>query len=349
MCHIKRYFVIAIALLLSSCVSTGSKQEETTSAPPANKPPGMVLIPGGEFIMGTSEQDSYEHERPAHRVRVKKFWMDETEVTNAQFKEFVDATGYITVAERKPTWEEISKQVPPGTPPPPDSLLVPGSIVFHAPSEPVMLNDFTQWWKWERGVNWKHPDGPASTLEDKWNHPVVHIAYDDAIAFAKWKGKRLPTEAEWEFASRGGKQEERYSWGNEITLQGKQMANTFQGSFPIQNLKEDGFEATSPVKSFPANAYGLYDMIGNVWEWTSDWYDIGYFKQLSQHAITDNPQGPAKSNDPNEPYSIKRVTKGGSFLCASNYCTNYRPSARQATAIDSGQSHIGFRCVKDVE
>jgi formylglycine-generating enzyme required for sulfatase activity len=309
---------------------------------------GMVLIPGGEFIMGTDDEKSYQHERPAHPVRVKKFWMDVTEVTNEEFKEFVDNTQYITVAERKPVWEELQKQLPPGTPKPADSVLVPGSLVFHPPTEPVMLNDYSQWWKWEKGADWKHPEGPHTSLDGRWKHPVVHIAYEDAEAYAKWKGKRLPTEAEWEYASRGGTQQQvAYSWGEDFSPQGKLMANTFQGSFPGVNIKEDGFGTTSPVRSFPPNNYGLYDMIGNVWEWTSDWYDAYYFRNLGRAGIADNPKGPAKSFDPDDPNALKRVTKGGSFLCANNYCTNYRVSARQGTAFDSGQSHIGFRCVKD--
>jgi formylglycine-generating enzyme required for sulfatase activity len=212
-----------------------------------------------------------------------------------------------------------------------------------------MLNDYSQWWEWRRGVSWKHPEGPQSNLEGRWDHPVVHIAYEDALAFAEWSGKRLPTEAEWEFAARGGLQPMEFNWEKEIKSGGRFVANVFQGSFPNHNLQEDGFEATAPVKTFPPNGYGLYDMIGNVWEWTNDWYDTQYFQTLSQNAITENPTGPEKSYDPQEPFASKRVTKGGSFLCASNYCINYRPTARQATSIDSGQSHIGFRCVKDVE
>jgi formylglycine-generating enzyme len=307
----------------------------------------MVWIPGGEFIMGSDELDTYEHERPAHRVKIKGFWMDETEVTNEQFKIFTEATNYITTAERKPVWEELRKQLPPDTPKPPDSVLMPGSLVFHAPTQPVMSNDYTLWWEWKKGVDWKHPEGPQSNLDGKWNHPVVHVSYEDALAYATWAGKRLPTEAEWEFASRGGREQQRYSWGNDVNPQGKFMANTFQGSFPANNLKEDGFEGSAPVKTFPSNEYGLYDMIGNVWEWTSDWYDANYFQTLARNAVTENPKGPEKSFDPNEPYAQKRVTKGGSFLCANNYCLNYRPSARQGTAFDSGLSHIGFRCVKD--
>jgi formylglycine-generating enzyme required for sulfatase activity len=309
----------------------------------------MKRIPGGEFIMGTDETDSYDHERPAHRVNVKRFWMDVTEVTNAEFKAFVDATGYVTIAERNPSWEDLRKQTPPGTPKPPDSALIAGSLIFHPPQSPVILNDYTQWWRWEKGANWQHPEGANSNIKARWNHPVVHVSYDDALAYSKWKGKRLPTEAEWEIAARGGAKQERYGWGNDITPQGKFMANTYQGSFPSRNLAEDGYESTAPVKSYPPNPYGLYDMIGNVWEWTSDWYDPTYFSALSVNALTENPKGPEKPFDPYEPYAMKRVTKGGSFLCASNYCVNYRPSARQGTPFVSGQSHIGFRCVKDIE
>ena len=310
------------------------------------KPAGMVWIPGGEFIMGTNDQQSYDHERPAHAVKVNGFWMDETEVTNKQFKDFVDATGYVTVAERKPDWKELKKQLPPGTPRPHDSLLVAGSLKFTPPDKPVMLNDYSQWWSWAPGVNWKRPEGEKSGLKARWNYPVVHIAYEDAVAYCKWAAKRLPTEAEWEFASQGGNEKLRYGWGNELAPQGRYMANIFQGSFPNHDLAQDGFSSTSPVKSFPPNQYGLYDMIGNVWEWTSDLYDPGYFTIISENSLSVNPKGPDKSFDPNEPYAVKYVTKGGSFLCASDYCTNYRPSARQATAFDSGQSHIGFRCVK---
>ena len=338
---------LSVIFCVAGCSNHSASDRSDSSTD--DTPVGMVLIQSGQFTMGTDEEDSYDHERPAHRVSVNSFWIDETEVTNAQFEEFVKATGYVTIAERKPDWEEIRKQVPPGTPRPPDSLMEAGSLVFHTPTVPVILNDYSQWWKWKKGVDWKHPSGPESDLSGKSNHPVVHVAYDDALAFAKWKGKRLPTEAEWEFASRGGKQQERYAWGEEVTTQGKFMANTFQGSFPLKNLSEDGFESTSPVKSFPPNNYGLYDMIGNVWEWTSDWYDANYFKALSKNAITNNPQGPEKPFDPQDIYAMKRVTKGGSFLCASNYCVNYRPTARQATAFDSGQSHIGFRCVKDTK
>jgi formylglycine-generating enzyme required for sulfatase activity len=225
--------------------------------------------------------------------------------------------------------------------------MVPGSLVFYAPVKPVMLNDFSQWWQWGPHADWRHPQGHESDIEGKGNHPVVHIAYEDAIAYCKWKGRRLPTEAEWEYASRAGKETNSSVEANKPNAQGKFMANTYQGSFPVTNLIEDGFERTSPVKTFSANDYGLYDMIGNVWEWTSDYYDINYYVTLAKKSITINPKGPKQPFDPNEPFATKRVTKGGSFLCASNYCSNYRSTARQATSVDSGSSNIGFRTVVD--
>jgi formylglycine-generating enzyme len=308
---------------------------------------GMVWIPGGDFTMGTDDDRAYDHERPAHKVRVEGFWISETEITNEQFKKFIDATGYQTVAERKPTWADLKSSLPPGTPEPPDSILVPGSLVFYRPAAPVMLNDYSQWWIYVEGANWKHPEGAESDLEGRWNHPVTHIAYEDAIVYCKWEGSRLPTEAEWEFASRGGKEREEFSWGSEFSPNGKLMANTYQGSFPIVDTKDDGFESTAPVKTFPPNDFGLYDMIGNVWEWTSDYYDIHYFKSLEGSEVADNPTGSKRSFDPNEPYAEKRVTKGGSYLCAANYCSNYRPSARQGTTVDSGSTNLGFRTVRD--
>lgn len=346
----KMMILVLIVGYLPGCREKNDENKIPVAGPDyhqgSEKPDGMVWIPGGEFTMGTDDPQAYDHERPAHQVKVDGFWMDETEVTNKQFKAFTDATGYVTVAERKPDWEEIKKQLPAGTPKPADSLLVAGSLKFTPPDEAVLLNDYSQWWSWEPGASWQHPEGKNSDLAGRWNHPVVHIAHEDAVAFCKWAGKRLPTEAEWEFASRGGKDQLRYGWGNELTVQGKYRANIFQGSFPNRDLAEDGFSSTSPVKSFPPNDYGLYDIIGNVWEWTSDLYDAQYFTVLAGHTISENPKGPGRSFDPQEPYIVKYVTKGGSYLCASDYCSNYRPSARQATAFDSGQSHIGFRCVK---
>jgi formylglycine-generating enzyme len=342
------FFCCMLALVVfCSCQQKKKADYAESSTSPKTQVPGMVWINGGTFLMGTNEQDAYDHERPAHQVALKGYWIDETEVTNEQFQKFVEATGYVTIAERKPTWEELRKQSPPGTPPPPDSLLVPGALVFTPPNERVMLNDYSQWWKWLPGADWRHPEGPGSNLDGKMQHPVIHVAYQDAEAYCNWAGKRLPTEAEWEFASRGGAQGQRYAWGNDIKHNGRFMANTFQGSFPNHNSSEDGFERLAPVKSFAPNAYGLYDMIGNVWEWTSDWYHVDYFKQLARNSVSENPPGPDKPYDPNEPFAIKRVSKGGSFLCADDYCVNYRPSARQGTAFDSGMSNLGFRCVKD--
>jgi len=332
-----------ITLSVFFCGCSRQKTGETTT--PTDAPAGMVWIPGGEFTMGTDDPESYEVERPAHRVKVDGFWMDATEVTNEQFKKFVDETHYVTTAEKKPDWEQLKKQVPPGTPKPAEELMKPGSLVFTPPSYAVSTEDYTQWWTWTPDASWQHPDGPNSNLEGKWKHPVVQISYDDAVAYATWAGKRLPTEAEWEFASRGGFESQRYSWGDEFRPQGKFMANTFQGVFPSKNAGDDGFAGSSPVKTFPPNPYGLYDIIGNAWEWTSDYFNVDYYGQLSQSKLTMNPQGADKPFDPREPYAEKRVTRGGSFLCASDYCVNFRPSARQGTAFDSGISNVSFRCV----
>lgn len=279
---------------------------------------------------------------PLHQVKVHRFLIDATEVTNAQFAEFVASTHYVTVAERKPRAEDY-----PGADP---VLLVPGSIVFTAPSHPVSLHDASQWWQFVPGADWRHPEGPRSSIDARMNHPVVHIAYEDAEAFAKWAGKRLPTEAEWEFAARGGLDRKKYVWGNEFTPQGKLLANTFQGHFPDRNSVADGYRATAPVKSFPANGYGLYDMAGNVWEWTSDWYRADYYQQLAtKGSVADNPQGPTDSFDPTEPTTPKKVQKGGSFLCTDQYCIRYMPGARGRGAPDTGSNHVGIRLVQDVK
>lgn len=348
------YFFLLVWLI--ACQSQPTEQpstdtQNTKAVPvqePADAPDGMVWVPGGTFTMGTNEQAAYSQEKPAHAVKVNGFWMDATEVTNEQFKAFADATGYVTVAERKPDWEEMKKQLPPGTPQPADDQLVAGALVFTPPSEPVSTYNYAQWWTWTPGANWRHPEGLGSGLEGRWNHPVVHIAYEDAVAYCEWAGKRLPTEAEWEFAARGGNEQQRYAWGDDFRPQGRFMANTFQGQFPNRNSGEDGFSGTAPVKSFSANQYGLYNMIGNVWEWTSDWYDVQAY-QKREGKLVSNPDGPSQSFDPQNPYAQERVTKGGSFLCAVDYCVNYRPSARIGTSYDTGMSHTGFRCVVDPE
>lgn len=305
---------------------------------------GMVWIAGNTFGMGAADQDGRPDEYPQHTVTVAGFWMDATEVTNAQFRKFTAATGYITTAERKPDWEEIKKQLPAGTPKPADSLLVASSLVFTPPAYTVPLDDASQWWSWKKGADWKHPQGPGSDIKGKDNYPVIHISWYDAAAYAKWAGKRLPTEAEWEYAARGGLQNARYPWGAEEIETGKPKANTWQGSFPDKNTGWDHFKALAPVKSFTSNKYGLYDMAGNVWEWCSDWYDANWYASL-QNGNTVNPAGPAQSNDPMEPTVPKKVVRGGSFMCNASYCKGYRVTARMKTSPDTGLEHTGFRCV----
>ena len=307
---------------------------------------GMVLIKGDTFLMGSNDSEGHPDERPMHEVKINSFWIDITEVTNLQFKEFVDATGYITTAEMKPDWNELKKDLPPNTPKPDESLLVPASLVFKKNENITNLNNHTQWWNWVKGANWRHPGGEGTSIDGKDNHPVIHVSWYDAMAYAKWKGRRLPTEAEWEFASRGGLKNNKYSWGNDPNL--SKYANTWEGTFPKNNIKIDGFESTSPVKSYPPNNYGLYDMSGNVWEWCSDLYNFNYYSTLS-NTIADNPKGPEKSFDPNEPYSEKRVVRGGSYLCSKSYCTGYRNSMRMKSTPDTGSMHTGFRTVKDID
>ncbi len=308
------------------------------SAPTGPAPEGMVWIPGGEFWMGA---DEFPDAQPWHRVYVDGFWMDKTEVTNEQFSKFVRKTGYVTIAERTPRAEDF-----PGAPP---ENLVAGSVVFSPPDHPVRLHDHFQWWSYVDGANWKHPEGPQSGIKDRGKYPVVHIAYEDALAYAKWAGKRLPSEAEFEFAARGGLDRKPYAWGDELQPNGKFMANTFQGHFPDKGVAEDGYERTAPVASFPANGYGLYDMAGNVWEWTSDWYRPDYYRILAgQGAVARNPQGPADSFDPSEPGVRKKVHKGGSFLCTDQYCARYIAGGRGKGEPDTGTNHVGFRLVQDV-
>ena len=309
-------------------------------------PPGMLWVPGGEFTMGTDDPRSMPNERPAHRVRVHGFWIDEHLVTNAQFRRFVETTGYVTTAERQPEWEEIRMQLPPGTPRPDQSQLVPGSLVYSPPAEPVPLDDLSRWWRWVPGASWRHPRGPDSVIEGMDSYPVVQVSWDDARAFARWAGGRLPTEAEWEYAARGGLEGRRYPWGDDFQPNGHHMANTFQGHFPDRAIPEDGYAGTSPVTSFPPNGYGLYDMAGNVWQWTGDWYRADAFVGPASQGVRDNPQGPASSFDPADPHAAKRVIKGGSFLCHASYCESYRPSARRGTPPDTGSSHVGFRLVR---
>jgi len=276
---------------------------------------------------------------PAHRVTVDGFWMDRTPVTNAEFQRFVDATGYVTVAERKLNPKDF-----PGVP---TDKLVPGSAVFRPTVHPVPLDDPLTWWQYTPGASWKHPDGPDSTIQGRENHPVVHVAFDDAMAYAKWSGRRLPTEAEFEYAARGGLDRNRYPWGNELTPGNKAVANTWQGQFPAKDTGEDGYVGTSPVQAFPANGFGLYDMGGNVWQWCADWYRPDYYNVLAAAgSVSHNPQGPADSFDPLEPGAAKRVLRGGSYLCTDQYCARYLVGSRGKSEISSGTSNLGFRLVQ---
>ena len=307
---------------------------------------GMISIPAGTYKMGADDNQAADDEYPKHQISVDPFWIDATEVTNAQFAVFVNATHYVTTAERKPNWEELKKQLPPNTPKPPEDKLVASSLVFTPPTQAVDLNNYAQWWTWMEGANWRHPDGPNSNIKGKENSPVVQVSWDDAMAYAKWAGKRLPTEAEWEWAARGGLVDNVYSWGNESLDAGKPKANTWEGSFPDINTKRDGYYGVAPVKSYAPNGYGLYDMAGNVWEWCSDWYKIDYYKTTNKPDGVKNPMGPATSFDPEEPYTPKKSLRGGSFMCNKSYCTGYRVSRRMKSSADSGSSNTGFRCVK---
>jgi formylglycine-generating enzyme required for sulfatase activity len=304
-------------------------------------PPGMVWVPGGSFWMG-SDDPTMPDTRPWHQVYVDGFWMDKTDVTNAQFGAFVKASHYLTIAEIPPRQEDF--------PTAPKEKLVAGSVVFTPPDHAVSLNDHLQWWSYVPGADWRHPEGPGSDIKDRMKHPVVQVAYDDAVAYCRWLDGRLPTEAEFEFASRGGLDRKPYDWGDEFMPGGKHMANTFQGHFPEHNTAEDGYAGTAPVGSFPANAYGLFDLSGNVWEWVSDWYRHDYYTILAASGkVAVNPQGPRDSFDPEEPGIPKRVHRGGSYLCTDQYCKRYIAGARSKGATDTGTNHLGFRCVRDAK
>lgn len=319
------------------------------SAPPGPAPKGMVWVPGGEFYMGVDESiappddgsfaDLYSDARYVHLVYVDGFWMDQHETTVEQFTEFFKATGYITVAERKPKIEDF-----PGADP---ENLKPFSLVFTKPNEHIYdvhrAHRFHAWFDARYGASWKSPEGPGSDVSNMSKFPVVHICWDDAVAYCQWAGKRLPTEAEWEFAARGGLDRKQFVWGNDLKVDGKWMCNAWQGDFPNANTKEDGYDRLAPIGQYPANGYGLYDMAGNVWEWCSDWY----VKESYHKSQERNPKGPVASFDPNEPGMPKRVQRGGSFLCADNYCRRYIPGARGKGEVTSAAGHIGFRCVMD--
>ncbi|MEO9511239.1 MAG: formylglycine-generating enzyme family protein [Flavobacteriaceae bacterium] len=314
-------------------------------------PEGMVWIPGATFTQGAVPHDKMAmgHEKPAHKVSVNGFFMDITEVTNAQFQKFVDKTGYVTIAERTIEWADMKKQLPEGTPKPHDSILQPGSLIFKKQKNGVAnLFDFSQWWEWRIGADWRHPNGPGSSIQGKDDSPVVHIAYEDAKSYCAWAGRRLPTEAEWELAAKGNKENTIYFWGdddNELSKRG----NTWEGEFPVSNAKIDGYEGCAPVRSYPPNDFGLYDMAGNVWEWTDDWYNSKYYQEvtLGKKVLVD-PTGADIPFNKDNPYAKEKVIKGGSFLCNASYCASYRISARMATSLDSSLEHLGFRTVATV-
>ena len=363
--HRNVYINILILLLVLGCKEEKAKTgietvnaeqnaiKKAVSADIINNPPdGMVWIPAGTFMQGAVPQDemAMKHEKPQHPVTVDGFFMDITEVTNAEFSKFVAETGYVTMAEREIDWEEMKKQLPEGTPKPHDSIMQPGSLLFKKTKSAVLnLYDFSQWWSWSIGTNWRHPNGPDSNLDGKENHPVVHVCYEDALAYCEWAGRRLPTESEWEYAARGNQNNTVYLWGDDRSQLSKR-ANSWEGEFPVSNTLEDGFERTAPVKSYPANDFGLFDMAGNVWEMTTDWYNLNYYDELAATNTTViNPQGANKAYNPNNPYIQEKVIKGGSFLCSDSYCASYRVSARMGTSMDSSAEHVGFRTVATPE
>ncbi|HXH98749.1 MAG TPA: formylglycine-generating enzyme family protein [Sphingobacteriaceae bacterium] len=325
-----------IVLSISACKQNLKTNNSSDSAtiPIDTVPEKMVWIPEGTFKMGSTDP-AYQDATPIHNITVDGFWMDEHEVTNAEYGKFVQATSYKTVAE-----QPLNPADFPGVPP---ENLVPGSGVFTPPAQPVQLDNPMQWWIYVPGASWQKPHGTQSSINGKPNDPVVHISYTDAMAYAKWAGKRLPTEAEWEYAAQGGKGQQPFYWGTELKPDGKWMANIYQGNFPDANTGEDGFMDVSPVKSFPANGYGLYDMDGNVWEWCNDFYRPDYYKQ----SPAENPKGPEDSYDPDEPNVVKRVQRGGSFLCSDQYCIRYRPGSRGKGEVNSASNNLGFRCVKE--
>ena len=339
---------VAVSLGLVCTPRPAEARPKATATPP----PGMVFIPGGEFEMGSRELTATScpilegmrlvpDAQPIHRVSLSPFWIDETEVTNEQFERFVQATGYVTVAERGLTEEEL-----PNTPP---EARVPGGAVFTPPAKGATIEDSDQWWTFLPGANWRHPDGPGSSIKGRERHPVVQVTYKDAEAYAAWAGKRLPTEAEYEFAARGGLANKLYPWGDEFRPQGRYMANTYQGEFPFIDSGEDGFRGTAPVKSFPANGFGLFDIAGNVWEWCSDWYHPDYYREQAKAGVVRDPKGPNSALDPQERGVAKRVHRGGSYLCTDQYCSRYKVGTRGKGEPYSPTNHLGFRCVRSVQ
>lgn len=341
------YIYFVVFLLLYSC---GQSRPIETKVNQSQNLEGMVLIPKGQYLMGGKTEEAYQDELPQHKVQVTSFYMDAHEVTNKQFKAFVDATNYVTVAERAIDWEELKSQVPKGTPKPPDSLLAGGSLIFNQTTTAVDLNQYDLWWDWAVGASWKNPLGEQSDISALMNHPVVHVVREDAQAFCNWSHKRLPTEAEWEWAATGGDDSNKYPWGNASIDKSFDKANFWQGLFPHKNTEKDGYFGTAPVKTYDPNGFGLYDMAGNVWELCSDRYSINTYKVDQQKGIVEDPKGPEESLDPRNLYLTESyVLKGGSFLCNDDYCSGYRVARRMGTDSKSSSMHAGFRCVVSVK
>ncbi|NRD20717.1 formylglycine-generating enzyme family protein [Winogradskyella eckloniae] len=346
--------VLTLVLFVISCKDQNNKKtdesvrvDKTETTPKTVAPEGMLWVAQKTFLQGAKDSDQYAmpREKPAHWVTVDGFFIDVTEVTNKQFKAFVDATNYVTIAEREIDWEEMSKELPPNTPKPHDSILQPGSLIFNKNVNAVVnMENYGQWWTWKTGASWRHPEGPDSTIEGKEDYPVVHVAYQDALAYCKWANRRLPTEAEWESAAQGKNTNTIFTWGNDAA-QLDSNANTWQGVFPTKNDSQDGFEFISPVKSYPPNSIGLYDMTGNVWEITSDFFNVNYYNELNTTKPILNPKGAEKYFNPNNPYQVEHIMKGGSFLCHASYCASFRISAKMGVSTDSGSDHMGFRTV----
>lgn len=358
--------ILIIILSLGFCVSCKTETEKksvTKESKPENNdleynileaqpetiatPEGMIWVEGKTFVQGAKANDQFAmmREKPAHKVAVDGFFIDATEVTNKQFKAFVDATGYITVAERSINWEEMKKELPEDTPKPHDSILQPGSLIFNKNVKAVVnMSNYGQWWTWKTGANWRHPEGPNSNIDGKDNFPVVHVALQDAMAYCKWANRRLPTEAEWESAAQGVNTDNVFTWGNDPSILNAK-ANTWQGIFPVKNESIDGFQLIAPVKSYEPNSIGVYDMLGNVWEITSDWFNMDYYKSLDSSKVVVNPKGAEKPFNPENPYQKEIVIKGGSFLCHASYCASFRISAKMGMSLDSGSDHAGFRTV----
>ena len=340
-----KFFILISAIFFSCANNQGDKSISLET------PDGMVWVEGKSYTKGAKQNDDYAmmREKPSHEVYIDGFYIDITEVTNNQFQKFVNETGYLTIAERQIEWDEMKKSLPPGTPKPHDSILQPGSLIFNDQIKTVEnMQNYFQWWRWQKGANWKAPKGPGSSIENKGSYPVVHIAYEDAKAYCEWANRRLPTEAEWESAAQGNYENAVFPWGDNVNLLNSN-ANTWQGDFPVKNESIDGYEMIAPVKSFPANSIGIFDMVGNVWEITGDLFNLNYYSEISSETELKNLKGASSCYNPSNPYEIQYVMKGGSFLCHDSYCASYRISARMGVSVGSGSDHTGFRTVATPE